>query len=759
MRFKENNKMTSRSLTARRGVIVLFLIVVIGMGVSMARLLYMSVIDKRNYREKAENQQLSVDSTAANRGKIYDSNMNVLAQSASVWKVCVDPSRVTDDSVEKDSGKLVQGNKNLVVNGLSTILGIDAAETKASIESRADKKYLKIKDGVEVNERNKLLEYIEENNLSGVIFMEESTKRYYPNSELASTLIGFIGSDGNGLSGVEYYYDEVLTGTRGRIITAKDAKNNKLPNASTQTVSSVSGNNLVLALDQQIQTILQDALKTAYEETNAGNVYGIVMETKTGAVLAVANIPDFDPNSYKEVLYPSLVEYFKKYGKESEKANPVQAAQNTQWQNKSFSSLYFPGSVYKVFLVAGALEEGVITPETSYNCTGTIQAAGRTVKDYYTTGHGVETPETLLVNSCNCFSVFVGMKMGVDLYYKYFDAFGFTEKTGVDSQGDLNPKAGIAYHDPAISFSTSDLISSSFGQSISVTPLQIITAVSAIGNGGKLMRPYVVQKQTEENGNTVVETQPEVRRQVVSAETAAKVASYMSKVVKNGTGKNAYVPGYRVAGKTGTSEKTDRTDDAYIASFAGFAPYDDPDISVVVIIDDPQGDNYSGGIIAAPVAGEIFEKVLKYRGVTPVYDDDEISAMTGETPNVVGSAIAGVEKTLKDSGYTVRVIGSGSSVVSQMPESGKSIPANGVIALYTDSETPAEKVKVPDFTGLSVSEVRRVAEVNGLNVKISGSSDGSSGVTAYKQDKEKDTEVELGSIITVYCRNTSDVHD
>lgn len=758
MKRESGERMNSLSLTARRGVILLVIVAVIGMGACVCRVLWLSVFGAEKYREKAENQQLSVKSVEAGRGTIYDSNMNILAQSASVWLVYVNPSNVTDDTVQSD-GTVKEGNKNLVVNGLSSILGVDADKLRTAIEERSKYGYYKVKGKVELTERNALLEYIKANKLGNVIFTDPDTKRYYPNSELASTLMGFTGTDGNGLFGLEYYYDDVLTGTDGRIITAKNGLQSEMPNAHEETIEPSNGNSIVLALDSEIQTILQDALKTALEETNAKNVYGIVMETKTGAVLAAANLPDYNPNNPYDVLYPELIEYFKENGKEDEKENPEAAARNEQWINKSFSAFYHPGSVYKVFLVSGALEEGVITPETTYNCTGTIQAAGRTIKDYYTTGHGIETPSTLLVNSCNCFSVFVGQKMGVDLYYKYFEAFGFTEKTGIDSSGDIKPTAGVTYHDPDISFTASDLASASFGQSISVTPLQIITAVSAIGNGGKLMRPYVVAKQIDQNGNTVKETKPEVRRQVISESTASAVALYMNLVVKDGTGKNAYVPGYKVAGKTGTSEKLDKKEKAYIASFAGFAPYDDPDISVVIIIDEPQGANYSGGVIAAPVAGEVFEKVLKYRGVAPVYSDDEIAAMTVSTPNVVGNSIEEAKKTLEADGYTVRVIGNGDSVVSQSPEEGKSTPANGFVAVYTEDGVDAEKVKVPDFTGMTVSEVNRVAVSFGLNVRISGSASESAGVVAYKQDKEKDTEVDLGSVITVYFRTTSGVHD
>ena len=743
----KNGEMKSTSKTGVRGVIVMIIVAVIAFGACIIRIGYLTLVKGDVYREKAEAQQLSDTTVSAARGTVYDVNMKVLAQSASVWLVYINPSKVTEK------------NRSDVITVLSDTLDLDAAELSRKIDNNASYGYLKIKGEVEYTERKALEDAIAEKKLRDVIFIDPDTKRYYPNGSLASTILGFTGTDGNGLYGIEYLYDDALTGTNGRIVTAKDGVQFELDNAYEISYEAEQGLSLVLTLDEEIQTILENALQTALVDNAAKNVYGIVMNTKTGAILAVANLPDYDSNDPYGVLYPQLIDYFREYGTDTEKADPVAAARIEQWKNKSVADFYYPGSVFKVFVVAGAMEEGVIDENTTYYCGGTTTVGSRSIKDYNPTGHGTETPRTLLVNSCNTFAVNVGLKMGVDLYYKYFQAFGFSERTGVDLAGESTPAVNVTYHDPAVSFSTSDLASASFGQSISVTPLQIVTAISAIGNGGKLMQPYIVGKTVDAQGNTVSVTQPTVKRQVVSASTAATVASWMEDVVTEGTGKNAFVSGYHVAGKTGTSEKLGASNDAYIASFAGFAPCDDPEISVVIVIDDPKGANYSGGIIAAPVAGEVIEKTLTYLGVEPAYTEGEMAVMSAAMPEFTGKSVEEAQTLLQDYDYTVRVVGEGSTVVAQMPEAGRKTPVNGVLVLYTQTDYDKEMTTVPDFTGLTVSQANRLAVGNNLNIRVSGSASSESTVVAYKQDYEVGRQVEAGSVITVSFRTTTGIHD
>ncbi|MBE6716281.1 MAG: PASTA domain-containing protein [Ruminococcaceae bacterium] len=738
--------MKRNSLTAKRGVILLCVFLAVLLIALVGRLGFLTIVKGEEYRVKAENQQYNASTVASSRGAIYDSNMNVIAQTASVWLIYVNPSKVTDK------------NREDVIRGLVDILGVDEESLRKNIAERSSYGYYRIKSEVEYNEKTEIMTYAREKKITDVIFNDPDTKRYYPDGTLASTVIGFTGSDGYGLNGLEYYYDDALTGVDGKIYTLQDGNSNDLENGKEVYYEPVNGENHVLTLNNEIQTILRSACLTALKENGAENVYGVVMNTKTGAVLGMCNVPDYDSNDPFTIADAATLERIEAIIDEEEKDKAISEARYSQWKNKAVADYYYPGSVYKVFLVAGAMEEGVINENTSYTCHGTISVGDRTVKDYNPIGHGAETPLTLLVNSCNTFSVYVGQQMGIELFYKYFDAFGFTEKTGVDLPGETTPVPGVTYHSPDVSFTNSNLVSVSFGQSNQVTPMQIATAVSAIGNGGKLMTPYIVKKTVDDIGNTINETVPQVKRQVVSESTAKTVASYMEEVVKRGTGANAYVAGYHVAGKTGTSEKTGVEEIKYIASFAGFAPCDDPEITVVIIIDAPSGAVYSGGDIAAPVAGEVFEKVLPYLGVEPSYTESELAKLSEPAPELVGMSVSAAKSELAGTQHSVRVIGNGDTVVSQSPEAGRTTPSNGVIVLYTEENIPEETAQVPDFSGMTVSQANQLAVSRGFNIKISGSSFSSSSVIAYKQEYSEGTELEIGSSITVYFR-TSGISD
>ncbi|MBQ6065323.1 MAG: PASTA domain-containing protein [Clostridia bacterium] len=726
------------SETAKRGVLLLLFFAVLCLGLCTLRIGYLTLIKGDEYKSKAEAQQLSVKTLNATRGTIYDSKMNVLAQSASVWLVYVNPSKIDDD------------NRADVINGLVSYLGLDREEITAKLKANEKYGYLKVKGKIEYAEKTALSAYIYEKDLTGVINIDPDTKRYYPNGDLASTVIGFTGSDGNGLYGIEYYYDDELTGTPGRIVTAKDGVQTELKNAFETTYDAVQGTNLVLTIDSEIQTILENALKTGLEENGASNVYGIVMDPQTGAILAMANYPNYDPNDPYAIHDAATQEELDKIKDDAERADAVTEARFSQWKNKSISDFYEPGSVFKIFLVSGAMEEGVINENTSYYCSGTIDILDRTIKDFNPTGHGYETPKTLLVNSCNTFSVYVGQMMGVDLFYKYFDAFGFTEKTGIDIAGEGVPVANVTYYSPDISFSVSDLASSSFGQSISVTPLQIITAASAIANGGKLMTPYIVAKKLDSSGNVIQETKPTVKRQVISEKTASLIASYMEEVVNSGTGTSAYVAGYHVAAKTGTSEKLTSKDTVYLASTAAFAPRTDPKVSVIIVIDEPSGANYSGGVIASPIAGEVIEKTLQYLGIEPSYTESEMSSMTASAPYVIGMSVADAEREVRASKFNVRILGNGDTVIDQVPEADRDTPVNGVIVLYTDDDDYSDFTTVPDFTGLTMWQANQLALDCGLNLRATGGSYDETEAVAYKQEYDPGDEVYYGSFIRVY---------
>ncbi len=735
-----------KSITAKRGVLFLIAITALLFVVCFGSVLRIAIFNGDKYKAKAESQQLSVSTDKALRGTIYDRNMHVLAQSASVWLVYVNPSKVTDENMET------------VITGLTTILGLDGNEMREKIIKNAGYGYLEVAGQVEYEKMAAMKEYIYANDLYGIVSIDEDTIRYYPSGNLCSTMIGFTGKDDVGLAGLEYYYNDELTGVDGRTITAQDGQQQPMPGQFMTQYEEQQGLSPVLTVDAEIQTILETALHTALVENEAENVYGIVMDVETGAILAMANLPDYDPNNPYTLDEQTLAEIAKLPEEEQDAAYSQE--QNKRWKNKAIADFYEPGSVAKVFLVASALEEGVIDTSETYDCGGRIQVGDRSIKDYNPIGHGPENLEKLFINSCNTFSVHIGVEhLGKELFYKYFQAFGFTERTGIDLSGEGIPVASVTYHDPEISFSTSDLASSSFGQSFTVTPLQMITAISAVANDGKLMTPYIVQKWLDGDGNTVDETQPNVRRQVISDKTAATILSYMEEVIKQGTGTNAYVPGYRIAGKTGTSEKLGTEEVVYIASFAGVAPADDPEVAVLIIIDEPGGADYSGGVIAAPVGGEVFGKVLPYLGIEPVYSDDELEDMSDVVPLVVGDTLELAEEKLAAADFEVRIIGNGETVVSQTPNGGRMLMSGGTVILYTQADLPAETAEVPDFTGMAVSEANYYASLYGLNIEISGAAMMTSDVVAYRQSVEPGTIVDLGSIITVDFRSNSAYDD
>ncbi len=738
--------MRSSGKLGKRGVWMLIIIAGLAFGGCVLRIAYLTLVQGDYYKEKANAEQLMVQKVSADRGSIYDRDMNVLAQSATVWRVTVDPSNIDEEM------------RNTVLNILSETLELDRAKLTDQLAENAQSKGLDVASGVDFDTKEALMARVEAEDLTNVVYVKAETKRFYPNGALASTVLGFTGTDGNGLFGLESRYDAALTGSDGKIITQKDGLMRRLDNAYEISYDVKPGVSLVLTLDSEIQRILEEALANALEETKAKNIYGIVMNPKTGALYAVANLPNYDPNDPFTVLYPSLETYFKTRGSAEEQKNPHYYAQMEQWKNKAVADYYYPGSVFKVFLVAGAYEEGVIDENTTYDCRGTIMVGDRSIKDYTPTGHGVETPETLLVNSCNTFSVHVGQMMGQDMYYKYFQSFGFTDKTNVDLPGESRPIVNVTYHDPNVSFTDSDLASASFGQSISLTPLQVVTAVSALANGGKLMQPYIVEKQIDQNGDLVSVTQPKVVRQVVSETTAKTVSGWMEKVVNDGTGKNAYVAGYHVAGKTGTSEKLGSSDTAYIASFSGFAPLDDPEIAVVIVIDEPQGDSYSGGAIAAPVGGEVIAQTLMHLEVTPDYTDEDPLIMTAAVPSLLGMTLGQVEEKLERYSYDVQIVGDGDTVLTQLPEPGTVTSVGGVVVLYTESGE-REKTKVPDFDGLTVYDASSLATANGLNLKIAGSSADEWSIVAMKQDIPAGTEVDKGSLVTVTFRAGTTILD
>lgn len=737
MQTRPSKRMATRAALAMAGLSLAFLY---GIGA----LIYAGLINGEENRLKAERNQLSDTQIAAERGTIYDSNMNVLAKSASAWLVYINPSQIKDDT-----------QKELVVNGLSQILGVDADSVRTKAE-KTKTGYQKIAGEVETDVKEALEAYIDEhsdNKLSTIIGIDPDTKRYYPYSSFASTIIGFTNSDDQGVGGIEMQYDDDLTGVSGRIITAKNAQQGSMSSDYETTYDAKPGESLVLTIDEVIQYYLEQGLEQALVDTGAKYAYGIVMDTDTGAILGMTSKPDFDLNNPRKISNAALSETIAAITDDTQRAQETANALYAQWRNRTISDTYEPGSVFKTVVVSAALEEGVVDLNTTYTCTGGIQVADNYQRCWKPGGHGHETLTQGLMNSCNPFFITIGQALGEERFYKYFEAFGFTEKTGIDLPAEAKPVAGKTYH-ALESMGISELSSSSFGQTFQVSPIQMITAVNTIANGGKLMQPYVVDSKLDSDGNVVYKTTPTVKRQVISEKTASTVADMMEQVVSIGTGKNAYVAGYHVAGKTGTSEKIG-IEGAYIASFAGFAPADNPEISILIAIDEPTGE-HGGGAVAAPIAGMLLEKIMTYLNVEPQYEDDELSNISSVAPSLVGKSVG--DAKVSAAKFTVKVVGSGTKVISQTPAAGQQMRTGGVIVVYTEENAAKQTAIVPNLCNMSMSQANSAAVNAGFNIRLSGTTN-SGEVLSYKQSVNAGEEAEIGSVITVYFKSNVDVQD
>ena len=741
----------STRMIAKRSMAVALAIIFAGFGAGVVSLARIQLIHGEEYKEKARMQQLSDTTISPQRGTIYDCNGEVLGESATAWQVYIVPSKIESEE-----------QMELTVEGLSTILEMDA-ETVRKKASHSQYNYVSVKEGVENDTKNALAAFIDEHRedqaLHTIIGFDPDTKRYYPYNNFASSVIGFTGSDDEGRAGLELQYNEELTGTPGRIITAKDGAQDDMANQYESTYDAKQGDGLVLTIDRVIQYYLEKSLKQAYIDTQAKSTYGIVMDVDTGAILAMATLPDYNLNEPRVVADASVQAKLDAIQDESERSKAEGEALYSQWRNRAISDTYEPGSVFKIFVAAAALEENAVTLDTTYTCTGSITPSFRNKPIYCSNhaGHGTENFTQGLMNSCNPFFVTVGLELGTEKFYQYYEAFGFTEKTGIDLPAEAAPVAGVTYY-AKDKFTVSDLASSSFGQTFQVSSIQMITAACAIGNGGKLMQPYIVKARVDADGNTIAETKPTVKRQVISEKVSQEVLGMMEQVVRGGTGRNGYVAGYRVAGKTGTSEKLSGTDaSARIASFVGMAPANDPKIAVLIVVDEPKGQT-GGGAVAAPVAAEVIENTMNYLNIEPQYTEEELATLDLKTPTVTNLSVSEAKQKIEAEGLTPKVIGDGDTVSYQMPEAGQTIAKNGVVVLYTEQDSERSKVKVPDLSNLSVAEASRRALNAGLNIRIAGITSGE-GIVSYRQSIDKDTEVEAGTIITVYFKTNTNIDD
>ena len=726
-------------------ILIMAVVIIFLMTTTVARVFYLTIVRGEELSEKAETQQLKDTEITAMRGTIYDSNGNVLAQSASVWNVFIDPLNIKDKQ------------RDLIVDEFANLFGYDADEKKEFYDKTTHQNHYElVEKKVENNIKEKLSKFVSKNELGGCIGTEQTTKRYYPYGTLASSVIGFTGADDQGLSGIEAYYDEQLTGTNGRIITAKDAKSNNIANDYETSIAATDGDSIVLTINQTIQYYLEKGLRETMNEYQAKGAYGVVMNCNTGAVLAMSSLPDYDCNEPYKLTYSKDKKAIKKLSDKTAKQEAESAAVQNQWRNFTVSDTFVPGSVFKTFVASAALEENVVNLNTTYNCTGSIQVDKYKMKCHYHPGHGTQTLTQGLENSCNPFFITIGQKLGVHNYFKYFDAFGFTQKTNIDLPGEASPQY---YKEDQ--YGIVELSSASFGQTNSLTPIQVCTGLCAIANGGKLLQPYLVSSIADANGKTVKKTQTKEIRQVISADTSEKVRKMMKSVVDNGTGKNGYVAGYSVGGKTGTStklgESKDGEGDKYIVSFGAIAPSDDPEIAMLIIVDEPNQD-LGGGALCAPIAAQVTQEAMNVLGIEPKYNDSEMKDLSKQTPNVVGKSLDEAKKTLEENNLNFVVVGDDSTVTRQCPSGADTIPNGGTVYLYTD-DSEKQTVIVPNFNGLTVNEAKDLASSSNLNIQIAGNSMSSGTVVAYRQSEETQAKVEKGTVVTVTFKNTQSVLD
>lgn len=696
-------------------------------------------------RGMAAKQQMESVSIPAKRGNIYDRNGNILAQSATVWNVTIAPNEIDDADKNKKENETPMAQK--VATHLSNILEGVTYQDVMDLAADTAKKYKRVKMRITRPVMEEILKAQEEYGLVGIHF-EETTRRFYPYGNFASTVLGFCNEEG-GAYGIEAYYNKKLTGTPGRLLSARNAKGNEMDNDYKELIPPEDGQSLVLTIDEVVQHYLEKAIETAIIAHNpASRISGIVMDVNTGEILAMATKEDFDPNNPSEVSNAKALErleglsgdeYTEQLGKE----------RFTQWRNKAVSDPYEPGSVFKLVTLASAIESGHARESDTFYCSGVLEVANRSIHCWKTSGHGQETLGQILVNSCNPGFMTLGQRMGAETFSNYFEAFGLTERTGIDIPGE----AESIYHSVE-KMGIVELSSSSFGQTFKVTPIQMIVADTAAINGGYLLKPFVVKQVLDAEGNVVESYERTVRRQVISNETSKMVASMAEKVVSEGSGNGAYVPGYRVGGKTGTSQKLDKLDENgqvtdHVLSFFGFAPADDPQVAVLVLIDEPELKSAYGSVIAAPVVGAIMSDILPYLDIEPKYTEEELEKREIYVKDVIGQKPHEAQSIMANAGLQGRLMGNGAAVVRQVPAPGSPVPKGSTVILYTDEETESPIVEVPSVVGLSGTEANKRIVSSRLNLRIVGADIDEEGTVAVSQTPEAGEALEIGSVITV----------
>lgn len=780
---REQNQRANRTIL-RRTLVLMVLCGIVAFVPLIGTLYHLMITEHDYYNEKAIKNQTRSTNLTATRGVIYDANMNVLASSSTVETVFIDPNEIAEQMKQPENSNLL----DQIARGLGEILDV---EPSFVYEQAADKqyRYKVIKRKISEELADEVRAFISENSITGV-YLETDLKRYYPNSSLAAQALGFVSSDNNGSEGLEAYYNEELSGTAGKVVTSKGNYGSEMLYTYEKYYDASDGSSLITTIDSTVQAYVEKNLQNAIDKYDIKNgAFCIVMDVNTGEIKAMATLGSYDPNNYLEIYddttallleneraaalalpeasaaYEAAIETYKQ---------DVAAARMAQWRNRCVSDGYEPGSTFKLITLASALDSGAVTLNDSFYCGGQEKFTGREqiLNCWKSAGHGAQTTAQALGNSCNIAFGHIGLRMGGDTFYDYLKSFGIMEKTGVDLPGEAS---GLFYerkylNDPA-NYGTSYLITSSFGQSFRITPMQLVRAVAAIVNGGYVLEPYIVSEVVDADGNSVEKNEKTVLRQVISQQTSETMRTLMEQVVTEGTASAARTPGYRVGGKTGTSEKLDEYDENgqqvkdKIVSFVGVAPIDDPKYVVLVALDTPaysensekytvHGMYISGGLMAAPTVRDIFLDILPYLGVEPDYGSEDIRGVNFTVPDVIGMDETEAGELLAEKTITYRVVGTGSVVTDQLPVAGSQVPGNSQIILYMGAEKQATRVEVPDFIGCSVADVNYLASNAGLYVQAKGTDRTDVYVLAAYQDIDPGTEVDRGTTITVEFSST-----
>ena len=748
--------------------------------------------------EKAVDQQTRSATVPASRGTIYDRNGYMLAVSSTAEEVNISPKEIAafvekqESDIEAAREKASQKGESYtapevrdqayIARGLSRILDVDQAKIEESM-TKTNLMYVNIKKKTEQDLADEVRRFIngeideeggevpegQRKKLQGV-WMNPDSKRIYPYSSLAANVIGFVDGDNKGGVGLEAKYDSELEGTAGLTVTAKNAAGTDLLYQYEQYYDAENGSDLVLTLDVSVQAALEKGIEAMVKKFDAKNgATGIVMDVNSGAIVGMASYPNYDLNSYGTLYDDSLkakleatlaqlesqrMDYATEEDYEAAVSEARSTTLQTQWRNKCVDSTYEPGSTFKPITLAMALEEGTVNMNSTFNCTGSVKVGVWTMHCSKKSGHGLQTLEQAVGNSCNPAFIKIGQSVGAETYYEYLKSFGLMEKTGVDMIGEVK---GI-FDESALKNDVATLASYSFGQTFNVTPLELIRAQAACVNGGYLYTPYIVDQVLDDDGNIISQHDSTPVRQVISEETSAKVRQCLEYVVASGTGKNGQVAGYRIGGKTGTADKTGTKTASnpkgdIVVSFMCFAPADDPQYIMLLTMDTPSrttGTYPSGGNMVAPTASQIMAEILPYLGIEPDYTAEELSGADAAVPNVVVKTAADARAVLEGAGFSCKTVGSGETVTDQTPAGGAIVPNNASIILYLGTEKSDTPCTVPNVLGKTAAQANQALTDAGLIMKVTGATSSTSGnVFAISQDKEAGTELKAGSVVTV----------